>query len=301
VLVVDLGFDAILASPDHGLNYLGPTLRGAFGRALKSAVCQVRHGECGRCLLLEACPYPAIFDGRPPAGQAAAWGSPALPQPFVLSVAEPDTWDGGPTDLRWSLRLFGPAASWSPYVVEAFLRIGRRGVGRRRVGFDLLAVRDNSSGIVAWERGRETMRPPQPVELGGGRLPGAGAVRWRFVTPVHIRHDAEEVRAPGGVDMVVAGRRRWALLRRFYGTPALRTDERLADTEFRVVESRLRPWGITRYSPRQDRRVQLSGTLGDIVIEGPWDRAGDWMGVVDTIHLGKYASFGFGRVTWEMA
>ena len=43
--------------------YLGSTLRGAFGHALKSVSCTVAHGECPRCWLIEACTYPLIFEG----------------------------------------------------------------------------------------------------------------------------------------------------------------------------------------------------------------------------------------------
>ncbi len=41
--------------------FLGTTLRGAFGNALKSIVCSVAHGECHRCLLDDRCLYPTRF------------------------------------------------------------------------------------------------------------------------------------------------------------------------------------------------------------------------------------------------
>jgi hypothetical protein len=42
--------------------FLGSTLRGAFGAALKKVFCFVPHGECGRCWFYEACPYQYIFE-----------------------------------------------------------------------------------------------------------------------------------------------------------------------------------------------------------------------------------------------
>ncbi len=305
MLHVDLRFEAVLASADHGLQYLGPTLRGAFGRALKNAVCQMKHGECERCLLLDACPYPAIFDGRPPRHLREAWSSPALPQPFVLEVAPPDAWDGAATDLRWGLRLFGPAAAWSPYVVEAFLRMGRRGVGGKRTPFELVRVLDGITGEEVWQQGAETMTPPVPTALAGVAPPSPGPLRWRFETPLHVREESEERRDVDGLGLVVAGRRRWQLLERFYGDAVPRvpqpTQRRLAEREFTTLQSSLRPWGIVRFSGRQQRRVQLSGLVGEMVIDGPWHEAGPWLGVAAAIHLGKYSSFGFGRVTWERA
>jgi hypothetical protein len=42
--------------------FVGSTLRGAFGAALKSAVCRVPPGECESCWFIEACAYPYIFE-----------------------------------------------------------------------------------------------------------------------------------------------------------------------------------------------------------------------------------------------
>lgn len=299
---VDLRFEAKLARADHGLRYLGPTLRGAFGLALKNAVCQMKHAECERCLLVDACPYPAIFEGRPPRHLREAWKSPALPQPFVLEVAPPGSWDGEPTDLRWGLRLFGAAAAWSPYVVEAFLRLGRRGIGSKRTPFEVNGVLDEVSGQPVWQSGADTMLPPSPRELEVARSAEAGPVRWRLHTPLHVREGSEERRDIDGLALVIAGRRRWQLMEKFYGTPPLvplADSERLETSEFRTLAYDVRPWGLVRFSGRQKQRVQLSGLVGELVIDGPWDRVRPWMSVVEAVHIGKYASFGFGRVTWE--
>lgn len=57
--------------------YLGATLRGAFGTALKEVVCTVPHGDCSRCWFREACAYPYIFETPIP---TAAAGGPVHPQ-----------------------------------------------------------------------------------------------------------------------------------------------------------------------------------------------------------------------------
>ena len=59
--------------------YPGSTLRGAFGHALKEAVCVVRHRDCERCMLAERCiyPYRARGDSSRPSLKAAMaheWG-----------------------------------------------------------------------------------------------------------------------------------------------------------------------------------------------------------------------------------
>ena len=42
--------------------FLGSALRGAFGHALKAVACSMPHGDCGRCLLVERCLYPKLFE-----------------------------------------------------------------------------------------------------------------------------------------------------------------------------------------------------------------------------------------------
>lgn len=38
--------------------FLGSTLRGAFGHALKEAVCVMNHRDCAKCLVADRCIYP---------------------------------------------------------------------------------------------------------------------------------------------------------------------------------------------------------------------------------------------------
>lgn len=53
-----------LRSHDEGVlpPFLGSALRGAFGHALKAVACSMPHGDCERCLLVERCLYPRLFE-----------------------------------------------------------------------------------------------------------------------------------------------------------------------------------------------------------------------------------------------
>ncbi len=63
--------------------FLGTTLRGAFGNALKSIVCSVAHGECHRCLLVERCLYPQLFETTARVGNGLLPASDNSRRPFV--------------------------------------------------------------------------------------------------------------------------------------------------------------------------------------------------------------------------
>ncbi|MFO0827632.1 MAG: CRISPR system precrRNA processing endoribonuclease RAMP protein Cas6 [Phycisphaerales bacterium] len=294
-------FVARLANGNHGLQYLGPTLRGAFGYLLKAIVCQVKHGRCHECPLRGICPYPAIFEGRPPEDRAVMRKYPAIPQPFVLDVAGPGAWDGEPDELRFGIRLFGATAQWTPYIVETFRRMGEIGLGAKRIPFVLLAVAQGDRTV--WARGEDVVSKVDPAPVDTSARAPDGTIRWQFVTPVHLEEPT--TRGDATVDplkLILAGRRRRFLLEAFYGSGA--TEETPASfvdaAEFRVVSSSLQTWRIRRFSGRQQRSVPLAGVVGEMTVAGPWSRAGDWMSSVEHTHVGKYSTFGFGRVRWEV-
>lgn len=64
--------------------FLGSTLRGALGHALKQAVCVVDHGDCSQCPVAGQCVYPYFFETPVPAGIAQLRGQRHAPHPFVL-------------------------------------------------------------------------------------------------------------------------------------------------------------------------------------------------------------------------
>ncbi|HKQ06258.1 MAG TPA: CRISPR system precrRNA processing endoribonuclease RAMP protein Cas6 [Blastocatellia bacterium] len=70
-------------------HYLGSTLRGAFGRALKDAVCVMAHRNCERCLVADRCGYPYIFETPPPSDISLLRGQQRAPHPFILTPPIP--------------------------------------------------------------------------------------------------------------------------------------------------------------------------------------------------------------------
>jgi hypothetical protein len=85
--------------------YLGSTLRGAFGHALKEAICVVSHRDCGRCMLAERCIYPYLFETpAPPVGLLR--GQKGAPHPFILMPPLSEPGDGPILGTELSPRQF---------------------------------------------------------------------------------------------------------------------------------------------------------------------------------------------------
>lgn len=298
---VQLDFRFRLPVDARGLGFLGPTVRGAFGHRFKATVCHVAHGQCGRCFLQDSCPFPLIFDGHVP-DRDVLRKYPAAPPPFVLDVAPPGRWAGAADEVRFGIRLFGPAVVHAAPVLEACRSFEESGLGPRRLTPALEQVTCGLTGRVLWRSGDAALAPPAQSLLVPLPGPRDGVVRWHFETPLALRVDGRPAAVPSGLDLVLAGRRRHFLLHRLYGAGEAVPHEppaRLDAAAFRTVRNGLRRWAAERWSGRQHRRVELAGMLGAIDIEGPWSQAGPWAGVVQVMALGKQTAFGFGRVRWE--
>ncbi|MBI3650819.1 MAG: CRISPR system precrRNA processing endoribonuclease RAMP protein Cas6 [Acidobacteria bacterium] len=158
--------------------FLGSTLRGAFGHALKKAVCVVPHGDCERCMLSDKCIYPYLFETPPPCDFEPLRGQKNAPHPFVLippmlgnpirRIWKPDTSTAKseanekretstpqieiifPSEsrlrfnrddnLRFGLLLMGRAIEYLPYIIYAVSGMARRGLGVGRARFELTEV-----------------------------------------------------------------------------------------------------------------------------------------------------------------
>src|ERR1700753_237323 len=64
--------------------FLGSTLRGAFGHALKRSVCIMRPRDCERCLVADRCIYPYLFETSALPGLPRQGGYRQAPHPLVL-------------------------------------------------------------------------------------------------------------------------------------------------------------------------------------------------------------------------
>src|SRR2546426_7831856 len=64
--------------------YLGSTLRGALGHALKDSACVVEHRDCRRCAFVESCAYPYLFETPVPPGIKELRGQTHAPLPFLI-------------------------------------------------------------------------------------------------------------------------------------------------------------------------------------------------------------------------
>ncbi len=225
---------------------------------------------------------------------------PQIPQPFVLIVDPPGHAKESSSKIHWGMRLFGDSIKYWPYVVYTFKQAGEHGLGKARLQYDLGPVIDQLSGN---ELDLETIEPVtlEATTKQSTTLPQRCRLHWQFNTPLRlVRNERLQSHRLTPVDLIVAGKRRYETLNYFFGSNEATPARIFQPQEFRVVYDNVHSWGFRRFSGRQRRSIELTGLLGEMVIEGPWGEMGPWLSAAQVTHLGKATTFGFGQVSWSV-
>ena len=309
-----------LTSPRAG--YLGSAWRGAFGHALRKAVCVTRLPACDPCMLLRSCPYPFLFESRTPPGAEKLTRYPRTPGPYVLEPTD-RRFDGHLATVNLGVTLFGPANDHLPYIVHALDQAGRQGLTAKRIALELHdlqaesldhrgagdaaadAAGDGTEGC-GWVTVFEPGRRLSPVAT-EHRIPPAlpPTVRVRLLSPLRIKRHEHFVGAWDFDFRSFAGGllRRISLLTYFFSETPLETDfsgllRRAESIPVAGHDLRWHEW--TRHSSRQRAKLSMGGLVGSFELAsaglGPfWPLL--WLG--QWTHAGKGCSMGLGRYALE--
>jgi CRISPR/Cas system endoribonuclease Cas6 (RAMP superfamily) len=132
--------------------FLGSTLRGSFGHALKEVACSIPHGDCRRCLLVDRCAYPRIFETSERSHNRLLTKGQQTPRPFVFLPPAPGPpqglharddllrWRMGVSagqSLTFGMTLIGDAVAELPYMIYAVGLMAHKGFGAARAQFEL--------------------------------------------------------------------------------------------------------------------------------------------------------------------
>ncbi len=278
--------------------YWGSAWRGVLGHSLKRLVCVTQLKECEPCLLYRSCVYPYVFVTPPPPESKKLPGYVAAPHPFVLIPHTPE--EDGRCVL--GLTLFGWGNRYLAYLIHALREAAGRGLRRRTGPMALEGVeQERAAGSGEWQPILEgdhlkplRARVPQPPDP-------PGRIRIEFLTPLRLRL-REDLVTPETFrfhSFFVSLLRRISLLTYFHTEEPLETDFRGLAARARLVElegAALEWKDWTRYSSRQQIRMQMGGVAGAVELKlagreefWPYLWLGQWT------HAGKGTSMGLGR------
>ena len=285
--------------------YVGSTLRGAIGVALRERSCVTGAPTCDRCPHWQTCHYGRVWESPPQPEGPRRFADP--PRAYVL-----DPFHYGarsrflPGDrLAFRLRVFGPAIDRVPWIILAIRDAALSGLGRGRARFRLIrasAFDDQREPLLLYANDRmaetarlgvQELRPVRTRELSE-----PGRVTLQLETPLHLTDQGATSRA---VDPVVFSTRlldRFDALLHFYEDATSGIDRmhirRIAGLA-RVVHHDLIPDAFRRHSQRAGR-VPMEGLLGRVTFDHVVPELFGLWKLGEVLHVGKQTTFGFGKV-----
>ena len=289
----------------HISAYLGNTLRGGFGKALRDTCCAFNSQECHKCLIGWRCVYGYVFESLRPPNAPVMRKYPHVPHPFVFHVGEIQPVDVSPGHrLPIGLTMIGRAQAFFPYFLVALLRLGEIGIGRDRAKFNIARV-ETKDGHVLYQAGRRSLGalPPPEKTLLTVRQGEVKELTIHLLTPLRLRTKGQVLRAFDFRAFISAFLRRLQLL------ISLHDPEGTFDLDVRgileaaagaqIIDSRVRWQDLERWSRRQRRKMPLGGLVGRVCVRADVGIFGGLLKLAEIVHVGRGTAFGLGQIRVE--
>ena len=282
--------------------YAGSTLRGGFGHAFRKMVCTQGPIDCRDCTLKAVCPYPYIFETAPFEGatQLRTYGD--VPRPFVIDPLDTRGEYRQGESFVFRLTLIGRAIDYLPYFLVSFRELGEIGIGKGRGRFQLTQVLTDGEesiydGDTQMVHNRNNALSFDDIQQETASLP-TDQLTVHLLTPARITHEGQ---ITDKLPFHLFWRRligRISALGYFHCGESLSLDFKglIAQAEtVRTVQTGLRWHDWTRYSSRQNQKMQLGGLIGDVTYAGDLAAFLPFVALGAFLHVGKNATFGLGK------
>ena len=282
--------------------YAGSTLRGGFGQAFRKIVCTQGPIDCRDCTLKAVCPYPYIFETAPFEGaqQLRTYGD--VPRPFVIDPLSTRGEYRRGESFAFRLTLIGRAIDYLPYFLVSFRELGEIGMGKGRGRFQLTQVLTDGGesiydGDTQMVHNRNNALCFDKIQGEAESLP-TDALTVHLLTPTRVTHEGQ---ITDKLPFHLFWRRlvgRISALAYFHCGESLDLDFKglIAQAEtVQTVQHRLRWHDWTRYSSRQNQKMQLGGLVGDVTYAGDLATFLPFVALGAFLHVGKNATFGLGK------
>ena len=296
--IVRYRFECAVQQPLQLPLYSGSIFRGAFGAALRRIACVTGRKVCDDCPVRNGCSYTAIFE--------PATGGPDKHQgegmlPYVIEPPPLRTETLNPEDqLVFHMVLFGRALAQLPLIILAWQQALARGLGKGRARARLSCVsrcngerqesiwREQAPDIPAHE---QLTRLTVPAE--------ATRIRLRMETLLRLQRQGKVLGAADltPVDLMASCLRRARLFLHGAGLAGEVGDIRGLTEQAKTLagEHNLHPVRWSRYSSRQQQKMDLPGLVGDWRITGELQPFLPSLYLCELLHVGKNVGFGLGK------
>ncbi|WP_424408546.1 CRISPR system precrRNA processing endoribonuclease RAMP protein Cas6 [Pasteurella sp. PK-2025] len=275
-------------------DYAGSTLRGVFGRALRKISCMTKLAECKSCPLYRSCPYTSIFETPAPETHNLQKFS-QVPNGYII---EPPEWgkkcyEKG-EELSFNIVLFGRLIDQLALIVFAFKRAFEYQVANGKAEFiDIqhLTLNESKSILKNGHIIEHDSLIPLPAKLPQN-------LTINLTTPLRLQENGKvlSTKTIHFSRLLLGLAKRIALLNEFHYQPLPFDFEQLKSELTHIEDSKQLEWrDWTRYSSRQNQRMQLGGVVGKWQLNNVSSQWATLLYIGQWLHCGKNATFGLGQ------
>ncbi len=284
--------------------YAGSMLRGIFGHGLyKLRINDTIAESLSDIDKYKLCPYRMIFE--PPQLKNPVYGITDIPVPYVIvpPLDGKRLYQQGAC-FTFHITLIGNAIQKLPYVVHAFDIALQHGVGRKNpqghLGNAILQSVSCDNHII-WDDQQKTILPYTPYLSVKSIQTAQSNIHLILETPLRLQQEGVLITHP---DLITAERLLMSAVRRVCTLMTIHTDtdihmdfarlRNLAHTINIQQDIKFHNW--TRYSSRQQQKMDLGGWVGHITLTGDITPFLPYLQLAQYTHIGKNTPFGLGKI-----
>lgn len=281
-------------------SFLGPSLRGMYGRNLRQLTCtQTPKTQCNTCHQQADCAYSNLFEGQ-------TKGSLNYPPQFVIQPPSLGirTYHKGEA-LSFNHLTFGLNKHFLPNIFHTWQQATLENTPNA-LTFSSIDVCDiYGNQLQTWQAGQAI---PQLLSLQQS-LPAPSAtpkaVRINLLTPLYMREARRDIQPANLKPEHLA----MGALRR---SKLLLTETQTQDYRKKLPPQLLQAWARSlklehqlewyqekRWSHRQQKEIPVKGLHGSLVLSGNLEPFWQAIALTPLIGLGKFCNFGLGQIALE--
>jgi len=292
--------------------------RNNIGFQLRKIVCVLRNSDCSVCILNATCIYPLMFETPIDKNNSFLKGRNRAPHPYVIySEAKPEEKLDG---LNLEIILIGSGIQYFPYIILAIMNVGKTGILRKRIQFDVEDIISQGISVISKETNSVENTPPLTWELdldmdavinknklddddrSEGNTQKIREIKIDFLSPLRIKRDGRYVSDIIYKDIIQATIRRIEILNSLFGSGGLNFDSGFINNvaENKKFKAELKWVDYERYSAKQKHSMQMGGIVGCAYVSGSFSNVElSLLRAAELFNIGKNVSFGLGRVRFH--
>ncbi len=251
-------------------NFIGSTIRGAFGYGLKRVVCINPSFKCDGCFAKDNCLYYDMYEKTFNKYRYA----------FDLSG-----------ELKFDLYLFEELSNKTPYILSALYKTYKEtGILKGRVKIDDFKILVNDDVVYDGEF-RELRIENEEIKMSIVESSELKDITLKFLTPLRIKQNGKYVR---GEELNPS-----SILRSIYHRYLKLKDkepEKLPFTpDIEIIDKNLKFKDYGRYSNRQKTKMKFGGIVGEMRLKVD-ENSYNLFKLGEIIGVGKQVTFGLGNI-----